>query len=438
MCFQCVVTGYCYFLQTTPPTTSNTEETTEFDIKSTTFAAKFAVLPKSRTNIDEKDLYEHATEKQNNQSARAFVYINQRYKKPVRNNIFRLAAPLKAELVPPRRPTPAPFAVTHAPQVPCKPSTQDSRPMASAAVNPFFQGYDQIPDKQVPEIASYFVPPSIFRCNFNEESKKKQEEKTKPLTAHRDDERREYFELLKPPILRPVHRGGNNVLSRNEFSSLTASNVPYKEFYHKKYNVKNQYVPKTKLKVIDDRPIQMRKNIGFSRPYTHHPIFQNKELLHRAEDINFEGDFVNEDDPHRIMAYESNQEEDKLLDKYLKDTLEDQIINHDTVNRADCSYRECVLKSSKQYTNNGLLIKPECKCGRRVNMKQLDQFLAKDRSLREDGKYNDTLLQSAELSYYEDLLADEPNRNKLENEMNKPPNILNETSLTITLDQFPK
>lgn len=349
-----------------------------------------------------------------------------------------MSPPLKAELAPLRRPSPAPIIVTNEPQAPCQTSVQGSRPSASDAVNPFFQGYDQIPDKQVPEIASYFVPPSIFRCNFNDESKNKLDEKTKPLTVHRDDERREYFELLKPPILRPVHRGSNSILSRSDFSSLTSANIPYKDFYQKKYNVKNQYMPKTKLKVIDDRPIQMRKNIGFNRPYTHHPIFQNKELIHRAEDINFEGDFVNEDDSHRMMTFESNQEEDKLLDKYLKDTLEEQIINHDNANRAECSYRECVLKSTKQYTNNGLLIKPECKCGRRVNMKQLDPFLAKDRSLREDGKYNDTLLQSAELSYYEDMLADEPSNNKLENEMNKPPNILNETTLTITLDQYPK
>ncbi|PZC74492.1 hypothetical protein B5X24_HaOG207723 [Helicoverpa armigera] len=403
---------------------SNVTTTDKEDVTSTTtsFPSKFSVLPNSRSDIDEKDLYEHATEKQKNQSERAFIYINQIYKKPVRNKIFKVL-PLdnKPELVrvvvtPPPAP-PAP------PQTPC-PSTFDSLGHA----NTYFPGYDFSDKPQ--DMASYFAAPSIFRCNFKENAKKNIDltrSKSLPQVSNRIDERRDYFELLKPPILRPVSRINTkstyDIINQNDFGSLSPSNSPYKDSYLKKYNLKNPYLSKANVAIL--RQDEFRKNYGFHGDYARRNFQSNKDSVNRVEDVNFEGDFINEDDTHRLLT--DNQEEDKLLDKYLKDTLEEQITGSDKGSMPECSYRECILQGTKQYTNNGLLIKPDCRCGKRHNAKQLDPF-ARDRPLREEAKRNETG-KSSEMNYYEDLLSGEAALIRQDDDVIRPPHRYNDTGL---------
>uniref|UniRef100_A0A2A4J2S8 Uncharacterized protein n=1 Tax=Heliothis virescens TaxID=7102 RepID=A0A2A4J2S8_HELVI len=385
----------------------------------TSIPSRLSVLPKSRNDIDEKELYEHATEKQNNQSERAFIYINQIYKKPVRNKIFKMLPLDKPELV--RIVVTPPPASPPVPQTPC-PSTFDS------LTNSYFQGYD-FPDKPPQDMASYFAAPSIFRCNFKDKTKisaDNSRNKAQSQAPNKIDERRDYFELLKPPILRPVSRvntkASYDIASQNDFGSLAPSNMPYKDSLLKKYNLKNQYLSKANIAVI--RQDDFKKNYGFHSEFIRRPALPtNKDLSNRVEDVNFEGDFINEDDTHRLL----DQEEDKLLDKYLKDTLEEQITGTDKGNMPECSYRECILQTSKQFTNNGLLIKPDCKCGKRHNIKQVDPF-AKDRPLREETKRNETLSKSTEMNYYEDVLSGETAIMRQDEDVVRPPYRYNDTS----------
>ncbi|XP_075982890.1 uncharacterized protein LOC142981092 isoform X2 [Anticarsia gemmatalis] len=59
------------------------------EFKSTTELLHISVLSDNRS--DEKALYEHASDKENVQNQRAFIYINQKYKKPSLHQYFRLA-----------------------------------------------------------------------------------------------------------------------------------------------------------------------------------------------------------------------------------------------------------------------------------------------------------------------------------------------------------
>ncbi|KAH9636629.1 hypothetical protein HF086_003447 [Spodoptera exigua] len=399
-------------------TTESTSNVTS-DTISNTNSSKYSVLPKNRSDIDEKDLYEHATEKQNNQSERAFIYLNQKFRKPARNKIFKLPPVEKimyATVVPPALPN----IVT-----PCPMSNKVS-------LNSYFQGFD-LSDKLPQEMASYFADPTVFRCkdntkNSNHVNKKVPNttpRKVLPQSPNKMDERREYFELLKPPIVRPMNRNINNKANyesvrQNEFPSLTPSSVtPYKGRYPKKYSLKIPYVLKPKMSPIRNDDISNKK-FGFDSSYNRRP-FQTKDVNNRVEDVNFERDFINDDNYHRL--YENNQEDDKLLDKYLKDTLEEQFT-------PDCSYRDCILQSAKPYKNAGRLVKPDCKCGRRLNIKQVDPFVVKDRALREEGKHNDTdFKSSSEINYYEEMLSEDLNVIKQDDDVVRPPNKANDTSV---------
>ncbi|CAH1637677.1 unnamed protein product [Spodoptera littoralis] len=407
---------------------STTESTSNVpgDANATTFPLKYAVLPKSRNDIDEKDLYEHATEKQNNQNERAFIYINQKFKKPVRNRVIKIA-PVDKIVYATAPPPTLPNMVT-----PC--------PLGNRVTsNSYFQGFE-LSDKLPQDMASYFADPTVFRCKDNNKNlnyNNKITPDTTPLQfppqpLNRLDERREYFELLKPPIVRPVNRINTKTnyesIRQNEFPSLSPSSItPYKENYFKKYNLKSPYyVAKPKMTPMRQEDLRT-KNYGFDGSYIR-PPFQAKDLIHRAEEANFEGDFINEDDSHRL--YDNNQEEDKLLDKYLKDTLEDQNYDKGNSNMPDCSYRDCILQNSRPYTKAGRLVKPDCKCGKRLNIKQIDPFLVKDRALREEGKHNDTDFKgSSEINYYEEMLSEDLNVIKQDDDVVRPPNKFNETSV---------
>ncbi|CAB3248974.1 unnamed protein product [Arctia plantaginis] len=73
-------------------TTNENENIKESRVKITTpEPGHTKELPNNRSNIDENALYEHAAVKQNNQSERAFIYINQKYRKPSLHQYFRLA-----------------------------------------------------------------------------------------------------------------------------------------------------------------------------------------------------------------------------------------------------------------------------------------------------------------------------------------------------------
>ncbi|KAF9823847.1 hypothetical protein SFRURICE_013384 [Spodoptera frugiperda] len=410
-------------------TTESTSNATN-DTSTTTLPSKFAVLPKSRNDIDEKDLYEHATEKQNNQNERAFIYINQKFKKPVRNRVIKIS-PLDKIV----------FATVPPPLMPNIPTPC---PLGTRVTsNSYFQGFE-LSDKLPQDMASYFADPTVFRCkdNNNKKPNNKKPIKIAPDTAplqfppqplNRLDERREYFELLKPPIVRPVSRLNNvktgyDSMRQNEFPSLSPSNItPNKENYFKQYNLKSPYVSKPKPIPIRKEDLR-HKNYGFDGSYIR-PPFQAKDLVNKVEDVNFEGDFINDDDTHRLT--DNNPEEDKLLDRYLKDTLEEQNYEKSNNNMPDCSYRDCILQSSKPYyVNSGRLVKPECKCGRRLNIKQIDPFVAKDRALREEGKHNDTDLRgSSEINYYEEMLSEDLNLIKQDDDVVRPPNKFNETSV---------
>lgn len=412
-----------FILQYIIQTSTNTEKSTDLETKFTSPSSKASVLPENRINIDEKDLYEHATEKQNNQSERAFIYINQKYKKPVRNKIFKVATIEKTEIAHNYDTKHKPIATTITP----KPGPSFFQ---VGYGNSYFQGYE-FSDKEKQDVQSYFVGPlsDTPGCDHKKQYTDNEIVKTQAQASHRADERRDYFELLKPPILRPVNRVNSKVNYngnlQNEFAILASSSKPNKDYFLKKYNSKNNYLPKSKK--VEERPNDLRKKYGFERPYVQ-PLFRKKEVLQRAEDINLDGGFVGDDDSHRL--YESNQEEDKLLDKYLKDTLEEQVASNDKAsnNQIDCSYRDCILQTSKQYSHNGLLLKPECKCGRRLNIKLADPFIVKDRSLREQGHHNETVPKSSELTYYEELLNDDTNNNKIDDDVVRPPSRYNGTS----------
>lgn len=380
------------------------------------------VLPNSRSNIDEKDLYKHATEKKNNQSERAYVYINQRYNKmPVRNKFIKtLAQPGFAyalATIPATLPAPAV-------QTPC-PSTFDATPN----FNSKFQGVNLEDKKNQQQMSSYFVAPDMFRCKFNDEPKSKDsaEAQIQVPPSQGADERRDYLELLKSPLLRSVNQ---KVIHENirDPSSISSSNIPYRENYIKKYNFKNQYKAMSQDEVV--RKNGIRTNYGFNSVFIKQPDYQPKELTSRVEDAYFENESVN-DDTFQIN-FENNQEEDKLLDKYLKDTLADiPLINdNDKVRTSppECTLEDCVLESrTKSLKNRSLLTKPDCQCERIPSDKQANPFILKSKSLKQGSNRNNSPTKSSEQVFYEEMISEDSNMLKQDDDVVRP---LNRVSFT--------
>lgn len=388
----------------------------DISLKSNTTAAPThgGELPHNRTNIDESALYEHATDKQNNQSERAFIYINQKYKKPSsHHNYFKIGQSISEYI--PSYPQSKPQAILlQRYNEPCK-----SEP---AQVNNYFQGFDYIRTQDTP---SYFGSSTLFNCNnepltfnYKDNIDTRIEPSYNGYNHIPNDDRRDYIELLKAPLLRSLSRG------RAKYDVVPASHLSPVRFHDflKLDQVNNQHNPKANI-LVNERKNEPRRNYGFNSafgPQAPQAPHQNKGLMHRIEEPHFDGDFVNDDESSLVASIEKAQDDDKLLDQYLKDTLEDQVTSKEKpVIPTDCRYRDCNLHSAKPSSSGGhqkITKNPDCKCGQRS--KQNEAPSPKERQEREENKRNQTNMmyqqppQQSDITYYETMMNGDPSNIK--------------------------
>lgn len=414
----CLSQNFCFLLQLDLLRESNNDNASikESRVKTTTPEPGYTKeLPNNRSNIDENALYEHAAVKQNNQSERAFIYINQKYRKPSLHHYFRLAQKGPEFSRSFHLPPPLPQVFIQRRNEPCKSET--------AQVNSYYNGYN-IPFR-TPDIPTYFLPPPlVYNCNFKDLQKMFRgipynSNKIHNYNIMSNNMRPDFIELLKSPLLRPSDRVNVKVkydgISGLRFSPHNYKSIPYHP------PIRNEHNSKANI-LVDERNKDTRKNYGFSS-YVLHPAFQSKGIIQRVEDPSFGGELIIDDKPSRF--HEKPQYEDKLLDQYLRDALGEQVTSKEKeIFKNDCSYPDCVLQSTKHsssITHQNDINTNECKCGQRLKLKAKDLFLSKNRPDRRENLLNrtdNTLIRPpSDLAYFKEMMSQTSNTKTQDDEL---------------------
>ncbi|CAB3246030.1 unnamed protein product [Arctia plantaginis] len=390
-------------------TTNENENIKESRVKITTpEPGHTKELPNNRSNIDENALYEHAAVKQNNQSERAFIYINQKYRKPSLHQYFRLAQNGPEFSRSFHLPPPLPQAFIRRRNEPCKSETEQ--------VNSYYNGYNM--PFRAPDIPTYFLPPPlVYNCNYKDfqnilrEIPHDSNKKLHNYNIIQNNMRPDFIELLKPPLLRPSDRVNVKVkydgISGPRFSPHNYKNIPYHP------PIRNEHNSKANI-LVDERKSDTRKKYGFSS-YVLHPAFQSTGIIQKVEEPGFEGELILDEKPSRF--HEKPQYEDKLLDQYLRDALGEQVTSKEKeIVKNDCSYPDCVLQSTKHsssITHQKDTNTNECKCGQRLKLKAKDFFLSKNKPDRREkhlNKTNNTLIRPpSDLAYFKEMMSQTSN-----------------------------
>ena len=372
---------------------------------------KSAVLPENRTNIDEKDLFEHATETKNNQSERAYVYINQKHN--IRKHPWKkLIRPGVSSMI-----VMSPLSLLSNQPIPCvkcqgslSPVTTYNSKYQESFLNNGKQGQENFLNVATPD----------FRISYNENSKKNENVKLNAQipAPHKVDHRYEYLELLKSPLLRPEHRKEDHEKVTKIVLPLVlpSNSSPFSESIIREY-LKKQHTSNMKPTVA--RQNEMQPNYGFRSAFNLRS-HQTNDLSNRPEDLFY----LNDEGSRR--EFEINQDEDKLLDKYLKDTLVEDTLPglHDPVRTLPACAQEDCTKPRKYAKINNVYFKPHaCSCSRHLSINQVDSFISNDRSLRENKRDpNEILPASSELVNYEEMLSEDSNMIKEDTSIIRPPN----------------
>ncbi|XP_028176214.1 uncharacterized protein LOC114364308 [Ostrinia furnacalis] len=355
-------------------------------------------LETNRNRIKDNELYDQDTTKHNNVNERSFIYINQKFKTPVVNQLYT-----SQDLIRETYKSLIPNGDDYV-QYPVKHTSAFNIPKPK---NEYFEANIG----RVETNNLYFPPASDYQETNKELTNENKHDfgmpKSRPLNKV-TDEQREYVELLKPPLLRPVHT------SEKENQQWPIS-VPSQQNYPSLN--RNLQDPNQPLDISRQFAMAYYDNYGFPTPYGYQrsiPQFSKPDELGKGTDSILK----------KLINENNNIEINKLLDRYLKESLEVQVTNDRmNVKNNNCNYSNCVLKSTKQYLN-GRINKgdAECKCGRRLNvLKQRESNGFADKEINTDKESTIkpevnvmmNTLRPSDIGDYGDMLAEEMNLKKL-------------------------
>lgn len=355
-------------------------------------------LETNDNRIKDKELYEQDTTKHNNVNERSFIYINQKFKTPVVNQLYSSHDLLREAFK---------SLVSNVDNTNYNQNPPKETPGYSVAKpnREYFEA--NIARSETKQL--YFPPSDQYHQVTNKESLSENKVNFTPKRPLNKvtDEQREYVELLKPPLLRPV------LISDKKENRLWT--LPDKLLSNYQPLTKNLHVPSLP---VDPHQFSMTyyDNFGFPTPYGYQrsaPQYSNKHD---------EFGMVTDSSAKKVIKENNKVEANKHLERYLKESLEDQVTNERlNIKNDNCNYSNCILKPTKQLLNSRVKGDPECKCGRRLNiLKQREStgFEDKETNNKESVVSTETntlsiTAKSSELSDYGDILAEEMNLKKL-------------------------
>lgn len=340
---------------------------------------------------------------------RSFIYINQKYKTPVVNQLYS-SQDLLEDTYEPLAPKVEKIKYNQF-SLKFTPSFGISKPKKE-----YFEPKINRGDTK----NTYFPPAEPYSKEISNVLPKDNKQDITPKDTPKNtpnkvsEEQREYVELLKPPLLRPILTPEKKKDSRLwESPDQSLSNYqPLKN---------NMYIPSLP---VDPRQFAMKSydNYGFPTPYGYQrsiPQFSFKpEEAFKPEELGM----VTDSSVKNVLIGNNNVDVTKLLNRYLEQTLEEQVTNERiNAKNIDCNYSNCALKSTKQYLHSRTSgDTSQCKCGRRLNFykqRQSTGFNEKetnkiiDKEQRSSTENNVTPMSSE--SDYGEMLADEMNLKKL-------------------------
>lgn len=383
-------------------------ETLQDDINAHIIVLPFRTINENKTGLDtnqnrikDKEIYDQPTAKHNNVNERSFIYINQKYKTPVLNQLYNSQDLLKE---------------TYKSVVANIEDSRSKYPLYQESRKGYFApNMQQKQNRQ----GSYF-PPVHHKPNKPHKTIISENKKEFDINqiGKKVEEQHEYLELLKPPLLRPVMTG-----DRRE--DATKWDFPPPTF--------------TNYQVLNTKPINSKSpsnaqqfsasyydNYGFPTPYGYQRSIPHYKYETEENGVvtGFSGastSFTGADNSIKKLLSENNIEISKYMERYLKDSLEEQVTNERINAKNNCSYSDCVIKSRKQYLHSRVSSEPECKCGRKLNVKRIRNEESNGYEARETSDRDEIVpttetyvtSRSSEMNDYSDMLTEEMNLKKL-------------------------
>lgn len=346
-------------------------------------------LETSVNRIKEKELYDQPSAKANNVNERSFVYINQKFKTPVVSQLYSSQDLLKE---------------TYKSVITNQDELHKKYPLHSK-FNPDY--YEPKAEKPKGSLKGFYFPqsktPEKTRVMMINENKR---EFNINQEGKKVDERNEYVELLKAPLLRPVltaDKKGNDL--QWSFAEPT---------FQKFNRLKNKNLENFPNSHIDGKQFAVHyDNYGFPTPYGYQRSipqykFNPEDLINAQNNLK------------KITSEHNNYELNKFLDRYLKDSLEEQVTNERINAKSNCTFSDCTLKARKQFMHSHINTDPECHCGRKSNVKRIrneqsNGYETKGSTDKEEFSISTESYasRSSELNDYSDMLTEEMNLKSL-------------------------
>ncbi|KAJ0173693.1 hypothetical protein K1T71_010842 [Dendrolimus kikuchii] len=287
----------------------------------------------------QNQMYEFVTEKENNVNERSLIVLNQKFRTPLLSKLYN--PQLMAYFTPLHNEDKSPLSHYGFIQVLQKPFKFEKS---------YFQPNlnRELPKLRNPE--GYFVP---HKHACSEDAKinrfyNPEQQKAISRSANRGPEvKKDFVQLLKPPIARPVddHQPSGYLNNNKDFKKLVIEN-------------RNN---NTRMQTPADIKTNVRSRYNFLEPLSKAFLDEYGQRIY-ANNIVTGENIESKEDVERLI--EQNSEEDKI-DTLIKDVLEEKSLQRNShLYSKNCDHRECFRSTGKQYLDNNSegYLKSTCQC----------------------------------------------------------------------------